>query len=342
MNKVPFKNFIITLLFCGKTINDIIDKLKSFNYDITEDEILLISNELKSTLPKSVIDILNNRLLLNLENNIHVEWLKKLNIFELYHYITSNNKNNSDVPNYFKWCEDCVWIHSYYDVMSIVNIFIFNNEPLENISDIIMLKYKKKIGIDALNLYKKIFWDTENLTAKDALRYCIPFHDNTLIIRKFNNNTEIECPSNDGSDVTVNFHNINYIKWKLGIPITTPNTDDFLKQVQTDSIYKFYEVMNSTQSIEEIKEEGQNDKFGVFDSTKTTKRNVEEMRVKLAKQWLDIFIKVKEHTGASDQDSTTKFFNQMKQVQLEFDNCEEHITKIDDIPNLFENIKGDI
>lgn len=353
MSKIPFKNFIITLLFCGKMAQEIIDRLKSFNYEVSEKEIVDIMNSIREILPPSILELFNNRILLDTNNETHVQWLKKFNIFELYHYITSADKNSDSAPEYFKWCEDCVWAHSYFDVMSVINIFMFNDEPLESISDIVMLKYRKKIGIGALELYRNIFWDTKDLNAKDAVTYCVPFRENTLIIRKFTDLdcAEVECPTgslenirqvlHNGSDVPVSFHDINYIKWKLGVVPKIPDTESFLQKAQTDCMYKFYEAMNMVQSVEIEEEDGTNS-FGAFDNTKTIRRNVEEARAKLAKQWIDIYLKIKENTGQTDKDASAKFFDKMKQIEMKFDECEEHIVKISDVPDIFNDIKSDL
>jgi hypothetical protein len=249
-------------------------------------------------------------------------------------------------PEYFKWCADCLWIHGYKDVMSIVNILMFNEESLEEISNIVMYKYRKKIGIDALQLYKRIFWDTEVLTAKEALYHCEPFRNNALIIRKLRDgNTEVSSmddDENDGSDVPFTFHNNEYIKWKIGYKnIVAPTARDFIEKIKTDSYYKLYEAMNMTQSVEIEKEDGTNDQFGSFEKTITKKRNVEEQRVKLVKHWMDIYLKANDAMPAGDGAKDKDFFEKMKQLELDFED-DEKIVSIKDVPEMLDDIKQEM
>lgn len=342
MYKIPFKKFIIALLFCGKDINGIVDKLKTFNYYVEAQEVSNIFDEIRAILPESIRDIVNSGNILRVSDESHVEWLNHFGIFEIYDHIVRSAKNINNPPIYFKWCDDCVWIHANKDVMSIVNIFFYNNEPVDTISDVIFVKYRKKIGIEALNLYQKIFWDTTEMCAKAAMKYCIPFRNNALIIRQFRSGSELELlynSSSDGCDLPVHFHNMDYIKWKIGYVVQPPKPKDFLEKVQTDSMYKFYETMSMTQSVETEEEIGENE-MGGFSSTKTKRRNVEEMKANAAKKWLDIYIKAKEHMP-DDRSDSDDFFKKMNQLELEFTDCTEVIANIDDLPDVLGDIAGD-
>jgi len=342
MSAIPFRKFIIALLFCGRDINWIRDKLSTFQYRISEEEVLSVFNDVRSILPETISEYLNSGGTLRLNEEQHVEWLNHFGVFEVYDHILRSAKNIDDPPNYFKWCDDCVWIHTYKDIMSIVNIFLYNNEPLDTISDVLMVKYRRKVGVDALKLYQKIFWDTSNMSAKDALKYCKPFTNNALIIRQCRSGSEIEFrdpDSNDGCDVPFHFHDIEYIKWKIGYKIEAPKPKQFLEKVQSDSMFKYYEVMNMTQSIEVEVEDGSNE-MGGYNSTKTKRRNVEEMRVNAAKKWLDIYIKANEHMP-DDRSDSDDFFSKMNQLELEFDSGNEQIANIEDLPDVMEDIKGD-
>jgi len=347
MGTIPFKKFIITLLFCNKEIPDIISKLNSFSYEVTEEEVSEIFSEMRDILPENISKHVENRMLLSTSDATHVEWLRYFDVFEIYDYIVRCNDNIDNKPNYFKWCEDCVWAHTHKDVMSLINIFLFNEEDIDSISEIIMVKYRRKIGVDALQLYQKIFWDTNNLSAKDAHRYCRPFRNNSLIIRQFRSgNSEIEmrdipADSHDGCDVPFNFHDSDYIKWKIGYTVTAPTPKDFLQKVQTDSVFKYYEAMNMAQSVEVEESSGSNDIVGAFENTKSKRRNVEEMRVRLAKEWMKLYIRARDNMPDGDNKSDD-FFKKMRELELGFDQCNEQIAKIDDMPDVQDDIKGDI
>jgi len=346
MNKIPFKKFVITLLFCGKTVEEVISKLRTFNYEIESEEVQSIFSDMRDVMPDKINETIEMRGLLQIDDPQHAEWLKHFDIFEIYDYIIRGPKNIDDPPNYFKWCEDCVWAHTHKDVMSLINIFLFNEEEVDSISEIIMVKYKKKIGVDALRLYQSIFWDTQNLSAKDAHKYCVPFRNNSLIIRQFRSgSSEIEVrdrngDAHDGCEVPFNFHESDYIKWKIGYTVKAPTPADFLQKVQTDSVFKYYEVMNMAQSIEIEESSGSNDIVGAFENTKSKRRNVEEMRVRLAKEWMKLYIRAKENMPDSGNNSDD-FFAKMRAIELNFEDCNEQIAHIDDMPDVKDDIAGD-
>lgn len=345
MSKVPFGRFITTFLLFSKNISFIVNKLNDFGYQIPEEGISEIFKDLKGILPEKFKKLIEQREMFNVKDPGHVQWLKQLDVFEFYDFVVRKDENLDDPPPYFKWCEDCMWIHGYKDVMVLVNILIFNGEENEDISKIIMYKYRKKIGIEALDLYRRVFWNTECLTAKEALYYCLPFQNNALIIRRLRSGNEAEKldsgnEQSDGSDVPFTFHDTSYIKWKIGYrDVEVPTSRDFLEGVKKDSYFKYYEAMNMTHSIEIEEEEGLSVKLGAYNETKTKKRNVEEQRVKMAKQWLDIFIKA-EHSIPVGSDKKEDFFERMEQLELGFD--EEKIARIDDMPEVMDDIKQDI
>ena len=346
MASIPFKKFIITFLLFNKDIPFIINKLKEFGYNITEPQVTEIFNELKEILPQNLKELIDSKGIFNSSDEIHAQWLKQLGVFEFYDFISRRDIKDSR-QEYFCWCENCLWIHNYKDVMCLVNILIFNNEPFEEIKNILLFKYKKIIGLETLELYKRMFWDIENINAKDALEFCIPFRDNMLIIKKMRSgNIEVYSRDemDDGSDLPVTFHNTNYIKWKIGYnkAVEVPTAKDFLNKVKTDSYYKYYEAMNMTKSIQVDEEDGTNAEFGNFNKTYKSQRNVEEQRVKMAKGWLDIFLKVNDVIPENGED-TKSFFDKMSQLELDFtEGEEEKIVRIADMPDMINDIKGDI
>lgn len=346
MNKIPFKRFVITFLLFGKAIGYIVDKLESFGYNISDAEVSDAFDELTDTLPADLAARIREGHILSLENESHVQWLNHFGVFEYYDYILNHHKiaGSTDDHQHFKWCDDCLWAHGHRDVMSLINIFLFNKEDLEEISKIVMFRYRKKVGVDALELYQRMFWDTEGLSAKEALFYCKPFMNNALIVRKFRSGlTELETidgEAGDGSDVPITFHDTNYIKWKIGYrEFEVPTPGDFMRRVQEDSYFKYLETMSMTRSVEIEEEEGSNDKIGNFDSTKTKKRNVEEQRVKMAKHWLDVYLKAHESmpTGGPRDDD---FFDKMEELELGYE--DEKIVSIEDNKSILDEITGDM
>jgi len=346
MNKIPFWRFIVTFILFNKDVPFIVDKLRSFGYNITSDSVSNIFTTLKKTLPESLSKILQEGRIFDINNDSNVQWLKHFGVFEYYDFIIRNKDiKKEDAPDYFKWCEDCLWVHQYKDVMTLMNILIFNGESNEDISKIVMFKYKKKIGSDAIDLYKNMFWDCLSITAKEALFYCIPFQNSALVVRKLRGEVEIERIDNeahDGSDVPFTFHDTNYIKWKIGYrDISVPTSRDFMERVKQDSYFKYYEAMNMSQSIESEEETGNNEKIGEFSSTKTIKRNVEEQRAKISKHWLDIYIKAENAMPGENGQGKDDFFDKMNQLEFDFEE-DEKISKIEDMPDVMGDIKGDI
>jgi hypothetical protein len=346
MNSPPFKKFIITFLLFNKSIPFIIERLKEFGYFIEEKEAVWIFTELKNMLPTSILQLVDAKSPLDINNETHVQWLKHFEVFEFYDFVIRRD-SEKDAPEYFKWCNDCLWAHKYKDAMCLINILLFNSESLEEISKIVMFKYKKKIGVDALLLYKKMFWDTDIISAKEALYYCIPFRQNTLIIRKLRSGeseiSAIRDDSDSGSDVPITFHDINYIKWKIGYRnIVAPRSQDFIEQIKRDSYFKYYEAMNMVQNAETYEEEGSNDEFGAFNKSSTTRKNVEEQRVKLAKSWIEIYMKANDAMPVGEGE-TKDFFEKMQQVCLDFGEPEdEKIARIEDINGMLNDVKGDL
>jgi hypothetical protein len=345
MSKIPFERFIITFLILGKDISHIVTKLKEFHYHITEQEVTEIFDNLKQIVSETLRTKLDTKIPWSLSDEQDKQWLIQLGIFEYYDYLIRRTaKDIGDPPIYFKWFRDSLWIHAHEDVMSLVNIFLFNKETLETISDIISFRYKKKIGIEALERHKSIYWDCDIISAKEALYHCIPFRKNALVVRniKFGNITTISKLSDDeddGSDTSFVFHDSNYIKWKIGYKdVKVPTAKDFLEKVKQDSYYKYYEAMNMAQSVETEEETGNND-FGPFDKKTVRRRNVEEQKARAAKHWLDLYLKANESIPSEGSKNDKDFFERMSQLSMQFD--EEKIMKIEDAPHIMDDIKGD-
>jgi hypothetical protein len=341
MSKVPFEKFIIALLFSNKSVPFVAEKLKSFNYYISEPEILEIFDDIRGILPPSITELLNSGNPLTIDDPVHSQWLKQFDIVEIFDFM---HKKYDNPPPYFKWIDDIMWAHTYEDVMTLINIFMFNGEPFESISDIISFKYRKKIGIDALQLYEKILWNSGNMTAKEALYHCIPFRTNAVIVQKIRMGNDEPAragdDTNDGSSLTFLFPDNNYIQSKIGYKdVKIPTAKEFFDSVKKDSYYKYQESMNMAQSAEVFDEEGSNDKIGAYEIHRISRRNVEEQRAKLSKMWLDMYLKANE--SAPEAGEHDDFFKQLEQVSLDFHD-DEKIMDISQVKDILEDIKGDI
>jgi len=344
MSKIPFEKFILALLFLNKSVPYIVEKLKTFHYHISEPEVSEIFDDLKSILPETIRNHVIAGNPLSLKGDTHVQWLKQMSVFEVYDYMVKGAARPENPPEYFKWMEDILWAHTYEDVMTLINILLFNGEDKASISKIVNFKYRRKIAVDALILYEMTFWDTKVMTSKEAMYHCIPFRTNTLIIRKMRaGGTEIgmfDDAANPGSNVDFLFHDNNYIKWKIGYKdIEVPGTHDFFESVKKDSYFKYYESMNMTQSVETFDEEGTNDKIGAYESHKVSRKNVEEQKAKLAKAWIDLYLKANE--AAPEGAEKEKFFDELNQVSLDFHD-DEKIIDVDQAKEILEDIKGDM
>jgi hypothetical protein len=348
MSKIPFERFIIALLLFNKDLPWIVNKCKAFGYHITEAEVKELFDDLRQALPESLKTEVNSRVEFAVTKPEHMQWLEHFGVAEVYHYLANQGKKSDEPPPYFKWLADIVWMHNNHEVLTIVNILMFNGEELASISDVILFKFKKKIGVDALELHKSIFWNTEVLSAKEALYHCIPFKSNALCIKRTQGSYEANEllgreEAYDGSVVSFVFHNNEYVKWKVGYKkdLRVPTARDFLEAVKTDSYIKYYEAMNMSQSIEIETEEGSSDELGGFTKTRVRRRNVEEQKAKAAKHWMDLFIKADKAIPAEGADDND-FFERMNQLELGFDIEEEKIVGINEVPEILNDIKSDM
>lgn len=349
MQKVPFNRFITTFLLFNKDMPYIIQKLKEFGYHITEEEVGKIFTDIRETLPEKYSSLIENKQIFDIKDENHVQWLKQLGVFEYYDFIVRQGSNIKDPPDYFKWCKDCLWVHGYSDVMTLINVLLFNGEEYEDISKIISFKYNKKLGVDTLELYEKTFWDSKGITAQEALYFCTHFKDNTLIIRKLRSGDQditlvgkSTDTDHDGSDVPFLFHDTNYIKWKIGYrDIKVPAPKEFMEQIQQDSYYKYYEALHMDQSIEVQKETGFDDRLGEYHKDTTRHRNVEENRAKLMKHYAELYLKANASmpTGGVKAE---EFFENMAQLELAYDKEQDKLARIDDMPDVLNDIKGDM
>ena len=322
----------------GKMKADIIANLAKFDFFATEEDLSPALDELYTLLPPIIKDRMDLK-----EPVIDIAWLEKLGCLEFIEFMNKRKNPGIEWPDYFKWLNDCLWILANKDLTCLVNIFMFNNEPMDSISDIISFKYKKKIGIEALERYRALFWDMSTLNAKDAMYFYPPFRESVMILKKHISESEdpLKESSHDGSELTIVFNDSDYIKWKIGYnKVTVPSTDLFLDQVLKDSYYKYQEVMSMLHSIEESSESGFNDKIGEFSSSKTVRRNVEEHRAKAAKAWMDMFFRAQKYKSPDKAKDSDEVLGRVKQLLLSFE--DEKMVTLEDNKDILDDIKGDM
>ena len=354
MNKIPFRRFIIMFLFANKSVDFIVEKLKAFGFYATVGVVTTIFDDVKAILPDNIVEELDLGIPLDINADINVQWLKHYGIYEFYDYLIRKNNTfeKDERPEYFKWCEDCFWIHTYNDVVALTNIFLYNNEPLDSISKIINFKYRKKIGVDALALYKSVFWDCDNIDAMKALHWCTTLRNNALILHTLRSggaDLSRHIKSNpeeyDGCDVPVTFHDNNYIKWKIGYnEVPVPTIEQFMNKVVTDSMYKYQETMTMEQSVirEDITGTVMTDTGPMPIETKKIKyRNVEEMRVDLARKWVDLADRAYKNLPKTEFGKNKEFLEKMQAIELDFDEDRDKLVAVNDVVGMFDDIKGD-
>ena len=342
MMKTPFHKYIINLVFANENILHICDNLVKKNFYVTRDEIDSVYNDVLSTAPSSIHEFIHNKQPLNIDDPSHVEFLNYYGVYEIYSYPFLKDKE--DRPRYCKWIEDINWIMSYDDIMTLVNMMIFNDEDHDNISTIIQFKFKKKIGVDTIDMYKEIFWNVGNISAKEAMKYYPILRDSSAIIRMLSNgDSEIETLRESSNGINIPFYSMDsdYIKWKVGYKVKAPDLKSFLQKVQTDSMYKYEEAMKMVRSVEVSTEEGVGFEGNEVDITRTSRKNVESEKLKIAKGYVDLFIKAAEKMPVEQSEEEADFFKNLEQLTLEFVNNEK-ILSAKDIPGLMEDIRRDI
>jgi hypothetical protein len=227
--------------------------------------------------------------------------------------------------------------------MTLINIFMFNGDSYDDISDFVSVKYKKKLSLETLKFYHDLFWNCDHLNAKDACYFYKSFADNAVIVRNSMNGTsEIDAvqSSDNNPDQPVVFNDSNYIKWKMGYnKIEVPSASEFVDRVMKDAYFKYQEALNMTRSVEEMSEDGNNSKVGAFTTNRTVRRNVEEYRVKAAKAWMDMFLKASSHRRDKSSDEE-EFFKKMAELSIGFD--QEKLTTVTEVPGMLQDIKGDM
>lgn len=351
---MPCLRFIIAMLLRGKRPEFISNKLKQFRYSATPDEIQRVFMDLKSIASKNLLETLESGESISLSDEAHAGYAKEMGVYEYIEFIefkqslskeTLNEKDLDGKKPYYKWFEDILWIHRYPDILVLVNTFIFNEESMDEISAIISFKYKKKISVDALNLHKRIFWDITHCSAKEVILRCIPFREDSTVIKTLVTGEQDvtlykQEHKHNGMDINVVFHPSDYIKWKIGYKkITPPSPRDFVEAVKTDSYFKYYESLNMSDCVEYSHTDMSGGEFGAGESTAYHYKNIEEQRAKLAKHWFDMYIKAHKALPP-ERESDESFFDKLDQYSLSFE--DEKITRAEDVKGLMDDVREDL
>lgn len=363
--ELPFKKYIIAQLLRGKSCSNIIDQLNSFGYNVNMGQVQIILEDMQRTLPDNIRELFSNSKSLDSSNDNHIEWMKHYDVYDFIKYLddTVNKTQNRHMRDTF---DNLIWFHNHPAVASLINVLIFNKEPSDSIVAIIDFKFSKKMPINTIDQHKKIMWDTENISAIEALRFCRHFNNNILAITSYGsgcvneeedwakggilNGIGTESEASNGFSSAVIFQDTDYIKWKIGYKeIKKPDITEFLEEVKTDSYYKYKEAMQMIQNIERSKIEGitpgEDGSPVEINNTNTRYRNVEEQKNKLAKAWVDMYIKAHKSLPESHQDDKVdEFFENLKeQVELDFEENEvsDYLTTIDDAKDILKDIQGE-
>ena len=345
---IPFYKYIISQVFNNKNIQYICDDLADKHYNITPDEVNSVYKDVLSTSSPAVLEKLKSSIPLDIEEDAEI--LEHYDIAEYFEYIVKGTCSVEEMPKHAKWFEAMEWIMDYEDVMALVNLFIFNDEPLLSISSVLQFKYKKKVSVGALTEYKKLYWNTDNISGKEALFYCKSLRSSSYVVRKFADgelevsHREMQFPeSSNGYEEPSYMMDTNYIKWKIGYKkkeIEVPTTKDFLEGVKMDAMYKYQEALHMERAHEVDKEEGIGFEGNSIDITRTKRKNVEAERARLMKGYLDLFIKADDKMPEDTADEES-FFKNLQQINMTFENTEKMIN-IDERPDILEDIKGDL
>ena len=350
---LPIKKYIISLFFLGNNIEDIIEKVESLDFKIQEGDVISIIEEYKLILPPSIISLLNSHSGLSPEHESVIPWLKYLKIEQYYDYLYFNGKREDYTPLSYKWCADAEWISKEQHVRSLVNIFLFNEEPLESITKIVAFKFRKKVSQKALEIYQEVFWNTVGVTARQAVYYYIPFQDTTAIIKRLEGDytTDVACSKKYATAEigrSILDQDLDWVKWKVGVKdLEAPTPERFLSRVQKDVAMMYDEVMSSD-NIREVKvtenkvlttvdDEG-NKHSELYDETEVITKNTTEFKINNMKKLTDLFVKAEASMPKEGSSSTQKFFETLKKFELSYTSeFDAKIVNLEDNPAALED-----
>jgi hypothetical protein len=337
---LPYKRYVMILIFLGKDMEQIQDCISAMNYYYDSNMISDILREITLFISLPIKNMIDNKISLAINDENCIGFLKHFEVFEMYHYIKTNGNNNNNNPSYFKWCQDALWIVENMKIMAPVNLFIFNGDSNENILDFLTFKYRKRISIEAIDLYKKIFWDCQEIDAEDAIKYCLAFHGNTIILKEniVTSEKEIKVPS-DYKDL----NSSEYVKWKMGYKnVPVPTTKQFFDDVKRDCAYTYQEIMNrvdfKTKSTRTIKSP---DGAIVSDEVTINSKDCIDAKYHLVNKVLKVYTEVEDRMPTEDETSED-FFKKMQNIEIKYEDVNKKILRIEDCPQILNDIREDL
>ena len=347
---MPFYRYVIYLIFSGYKIQGITTELRRKHFEVSDDEVNSIYQDILSISSDTVLDCLTSRKPLDIDNPAHIDILDHFGITKYFLRNHNPSRTVESTPRWYKWVDRCEWITEHHDIQTVIHILLFNGDDYKSIAAVIQFKYKYLLGEKSIETYVNTFWDVDQFSAKEAAKYYPVLKNSTYILRMFSDGeAEVEHvsyvypESMNSTGMGFTIMDSDYVKWKLGMrkDIRVPSTTDFLENVKMDTMYKYKEALHMTSSVESNKEEGEGFE-GPINNSRTIRRNVEAERAKLMRQYLDMFIKA---DGAipvvEDAENESNFFENLQQVSLSFME-DEKILSIDDNREMLEDIKQDM
>jgi hypothetical protein len=342
------RTLITALIMAGKTCTDIMAVCKDMGHQCVEVDVTESAKALRDVLPKTLTKLIDQTAPFRITEPIHVEWMKTLGVFEILDFMA--RKDIEDPPPYFKWIRDAIWICSNPPIHALVNALLFNGDTSTDVADVIQFKYRKQISTEALELYQKLFFNVDGVSAMHVIQLCNHMSNSSIVLRQMSDPEYAKRSGKPELDTgfteAMIFHNSNYIKWKLGYKkIKPPSSTDFLEQVMLDASNKYYEATMMNEFAERSYLEGNSMVTGeAVEQTTTMYRNAEKERSKLMKSYTDLYIKASNSrpVGAGTKSKADELIEELSQLRMTFDDIAEHIIDINSMPDIAGEIAMDI
>jgi len=336
------RTLITALIMAGKPCTEIMSVCKDMGHQCIEIDVTTSAKVLRDVLPKNLSKMIDQSAPFRINEPVHVEWMNEFGVFEILDFMA--RKDMEDPPPYFKWIRDAIWICSNPPIHALVNALLFNGDQCADVADVVQFKYRKQIGTDALEIYKKLFFNVDGVSAMHVIQLCNHMTNSSIVLRQMsdpdyvrkNNKPELDT----GFTEAMIFHNSNYIKWKLGYKnIKPPSSTEFLEQVMLDASNKYYEATERSYL------EGNSMVTGeAVEQTTTMYRNAEKERSKLMKSYTDLYIKASNSrpVGAGTKSKADELIEELSQLRMTFDSITDHIIDINSMPDIAGEIAMDI
>ena len=337
MAHTPFRKYVWTHIVAGLDFTEITRTLGLSDFVLTEDNIKDEYETLKQSLPPALKDLLEKRgeFMIDNEHVNHIQWLRAIGILDYYRFKKIPPSRRPANNKSFEAFEIMEMIMKHRDIMIMVNRFLFNGEEASKIATLVSHNLGRIIPDKAIEVYRDYLWDIGHVNAKNCFVYYKAFRTSAVITRE---GKAVDMKDEMSANVTdALLDNDDYFKWKAGMQVNIGNINDRLREVATDCYFKLKEAIYTTQVIDRTISSGTSFEGEPFDNATTNYQNVQKETTKVAKVYLDMFLKangsiVKEDKGAADS-----FFERLGQVAIEFP--EE---KIESYHKVFDDVKEDI